>query len=80
MGFFDKLGDSFVNGIDRAVDTEFSDVPRLQDDRQFETRDSGTATVPAGSSSQDFIAKNKNMLLIGAGVLLVAGAFILKRK
>jgi len=79
MSFLDKLGDSFVNGIDRAVDTEFSDVPRLQDDRQFETRDSGTATVPAGLSSQDFITKNKNMLLIGAGIVLITGALILKK-
>jgi len=79
MSFFDKLGDSFVNGIDRAVDSEFSDVPKLQDDRQFETRDSGTVTVPAGSSSQDFITQNKNMLLIGAGLLLITGALILKK-
>lgn len=70
MSFLDDFGDSIINGIDRAVDSEFAEQPVIRDDRTFVTQDSTSPTVTAGNSGQDFVTKNKNMLLIGGAVLL----------
>jgi len=79
MSFLNQLGDSFTRGIDRAVDSEFTSVPQLNDDRTFRTVDSGTPTVEAGTSGQSFIKNNTNKLLMGGGALLLVAVFMLKK-
>lgn len=80
--FMDRLENSFFNGLDRWVDSETREAPQLADDRTYITRDSGTPTVPSGTSSTDYglkaVTSNPTMLIV-LGVAVLGVVFALKR-
>ena len=70
--FIDGFGAVLLKGLDKKVDSEFSQAPTVGDDRNIRTLNSGDGLAVEGNSTQSFIKKNKPMLLIALSAVVAA--------